>query len=186
MPKRLAAPARRDSDRTRGADPSDPVARSLAKVWLHRPAAMLHAGETPSAPHYKVIASVPQGQLDDARTASVVADITNAILAAEEGATTRTHYESGSLATRFPTATGAPADGWSVLRTSRAPCCVTATRGVTTPSNAWLGATSRSRSPPVTDLAVGASHPAGNEPVAWRLPGGDRHAPSALENSRAG
>ncbi|MCV7409913.1 hypothetical protein AWC05_23380 [Mycobacterium florentinum] len=68
-----------------GADPSDPVARSLAKVWLHRPAAMLHAGETPSAPHYKVIASVPQGQLDDARTASVVADITNAILAAEEG-----------------------------------------------------------------------------------------------------
>lgn len=68
-----------------GADPSDPVARSLAKVWLHRPAAMLHAGETPSAPHYKVIASVPQGQLDDERTASVVADITDAILAAEAG-----------------------------------------------------------------------------------------------------
>ncbi|OBI81062.1 hypothetical protein [Mycobacterium sp. 1245805.9] len=68
-----------------GADPSDPVARSLAKVWLHRPAAMLHAGETPTAPHYKVIASVPQGQLDEARTASVVADITNAILAAEDG-----------------------------------------------------------------------------------------------------
>jgi phenylpyruvate tautomerase PptA (4-oxalocrotonate tautomerase family) len=68
-----------------GADPSDPVARSLAKVWLHRPAAMLHAGDTPSAPHYKVIASVPEGQLDDARTASVVADITKAILAAEGG-----------------------------------------------------------------------------------------------------
>ncbi|WAC91193.1 hypothetical protein [Mycobacterium sp. Aquia_213] len=68
-----------------GADPSDPVARSLAKVWLHRPAAMLHAGETPAAPHYKVIASVPQGQLDDARTASAFAAITNAILAAEDG-----------------------------------------------------------------------------------------------------
>ncbi|WP_051045818.1 hypothetical protein [Mycobacterium ulcerans] len=68
-----------------GADPSDPVARSLAKVWLHRPAAMLHAGITPSAPHYKVIASVPQGQLDDARTASAVAAITNAVLAAEDG-----------------------------------------------------------------------------------------------------
>ncbi|MBV9090611.1 MAG: hypothetical protein JO044_12025 [Mycobacteriaceae bacterium] len=68
-----------------GADPSDPVARSLAKVWLHRPAAMLHAGETPSAPHYKVIASVPAGQLDDARTASAFAAITNAILAAEGG-----------------------------------------------------------------------------------------------------
>jgi phenylpyruvate tautomerase PptA (4-oxalocrotonate tautomerase family) len=68
-----------------GADPTDPVARSLAKVWLHRPAAMLHAGKTPSAPHYKVIASVPQGQLDDERTASVVAAITTAILAAEDG-----------------------------------------------------------------------------------------------------
>jgi phenylpyruvate tautomerase PptA (4-oxalocrotonate tautomerase family) len=75
-----------------GADPSDPVARSLAKVWLHRPAAMLHAGETPSAPHYKVIASVPQGQLDDVRTASAVAAITNAILAAEEG-----RYDQDSL-----------------------------------------------------------------------------------------
>jgi phenylpyruvate tautomerase PptA (4-oxalocrotonate tautomerase family) len=68
-----------------GADPSDPVARSLAKVWLHRPAAMLHAGETPSAPHYKVIASVPQGQLDNERTASAFAAITDAILAAEGG-----------------------------------------------------------------------------------------------------
>jgi phenylpyruvate tautomerase PptA (4-oxalocrotonate tautomerase family) len=68
-----------------GADPSDPIARSLAKVWLHRPAAMLHAGETPSAPHYKVIASVPQGQLDDVRTASAFAAITNAILSAEDG-----------------------------------------------------------------------------------------------------
>lgn len=68
-----------------GADPADPVARSLAKVWLHRPAAMLHAGETPAAPHYKVIASVPQGQLDDERTASAVAAITDAILVAEAG-----------------------------------------------------------------------------------------------------
>jgi phenylpyruvate tautomerase PptA (4-oxalocrotonate tautomerase family) len=75
-----------------GADPADPVARSLAKVWLHRPAAMLHAGETPAAPHYKVIASVPQGQLDDQRTASVVAAITEAILAAEAG-----RYDQDSL-----------------------------------------------------------------------------------------
>ncbi|WP_118915674.1 Tautomerase enzyme [Mycobacterium shigaense] len=68
-----------------GADPSDPVARSLAKVWLHRPAAMLHVGDVPSAPHYKVIASVPQGQLDDVRAASAFAAITDAILAAEAG-----------------------------------------------------------------------------------------------------
>jgi phenylpyruvate tautomerase PptA (4-oxalocrotonate tautomerase family) len=68
-----------------GADPTDPVARSLAKVWLHRPAAMLHAGEEPSAPHYKVIASVPEGQLDDERAASAFAAITTAILTAEDG-----------------------------------------------------------------------------------------------------
>lgn len=68
-----------------GADPPDPVARSLAKVWLHRPAAMLHAGKKPSAPHYKVIASVPEGQLDDERAESAFAAITNAVLAAEDG-----------------------------------------------------------------------------------------------------
>lgn len=67
-----------------GADPTDPVARSLAKVWLHRPAAMLHAGEEPSVPHYEVIASVPEGQLDDERAASAFAAITGAILAAED------------------------------------------------------------------------------------------------------
>jgi phenylpyruvate tautomerase PptA (4-oxalocrotonate tautomerase family) len=68
-----------------GADPSDPLARSLAKVWLHRPAAMLHAGEEPSAPHYKVVASVPEGQLDGERAAAVFSEITDAVLAAEDG-----------------------------------------------------------------------------------------------------
>ena len=68
-----------------GADPSNPVARSLAKVWLHRPEGVLHAGEHPTQPHYKVIASVPQGQFDDDRRASMVAAVTDAILAAEDG-----------------------------------------------------------------------------------------------------
>jgi phenylpyruvate tautomerase PptA (4-oxalocrotonate tautomerase family) len=68
-----------------GADPTDPLVQSLAKVWLHRPAAMLHAGQEHSVPHYKVIASVPEGQLDDEQAASAFAAITNAILAAEEG-----------------------------------------------------------------------------------------------------
>ena len=44
-----------------------------------------HAGEEPSAPHYEVIASVPEGQLDDERTASAFAAITTAIVAAEDG-----------------------------------------------------------------------------------------------------
>jgi phenylpyruvate tautomerase PptA (4-oxalocrotonate tautomerase family) len=68
-----------------GADPSNPAARALAKVWLHRPTAVLHAGEEPVAPHYRVIASVPEGQFDDERRASMVAAVTEAILAAEDG-----------------------------------------------------------------------------------------------------
>ncbi|OBG31261.1 hypothetical protein A5673_27040 [Mycobacterium sp. E3198] len=68
-----------------GADPANPAARALAKVWLHRPAAVLHAGERPAAPHYRVIASVPEGQFDDERRASMVAAVTEAILDAEDG-----------------------------------------------------------------------------------------------------
>jgi phenylpyruvate tautomerase PptA (4-oxalocrotonate tautomerase family) len=68
-----------------GADPNNPAARALAKVWLHRPAAMLHAGAEPDVPHYRVIASVPEGQFDDERRASMVAAVTEAILAAEDG-----------------------------------------------------------------------------------------------------
>ncbi len=66
-----------------GADPTNPAARALAKVWLHRPAGVLHAGQEPEMPHYRVIASVPEGQFDDERRASMVAAVTEAILAAE-------------------------------------------------------------------------------------------------------
>jgi phenylpyruvate tautomerase PptA (4-oxalocrotonate tautomerase family) len=68
-----------------GADPKNPKARALAKVWLHRPAAVLHAGEQTDMPHYRVIASVPEGQFDDERRASMVAAVTEAILTAEDG-----------------------------------------------------------------------------------------------------
>ena len=68
-----------------GVDPANPAARALAKVWLHRPATMLHAGKEPTVPHYKVIASVPEGQFDDQRRASMVAAVTEAIVAAEDG-----------------------------------------------------------------------------------------------------
>jgi phenylpyruvate tautomerase PptA (4-oxalocrotonate tautomerase family) len=68
-----------------GADPTNPAARALAKVWLHRPAAMLHAGEAPAQPHYKIVASVPEGQFDDERRPNMVAAVTEAILDAEAG-----------------------------------------------------------------------------------------------------
>ena len=68
-----------------GADPANPVARQLAKVWLHRPAALFHAGEPASLPHYKVVCSVPEGQFDDGRRASMVRAVTDAVIEAERG-----------------------------------------------------------------------------------------------------
>jgi phenylpyruvate tautomerase PptA (4-oxalocrotonate tautomerase family) len=69
-----------------GADPRDPTARSLAWVFVHRPAAVYVAGEPAGAPRYRFVASVPEGQYDDARRSAVVAAVTSAVLDAEDGA----------------------------------------------------------------------------------------------------
>jgi phenylpyruvate tautomerase PptA (4-oxalocrotonate tautomerase family) len=68
-----------------GADPKNPAARLLAKVFVHRPARVFVAGEPASAPHYRVVASVPEGQYDDDRRSAMVAAVTQAVLDAEEG-----------------------------------------------------------------------------------------------------
>jgi phenylpyruvate tautomerase PptA (4-oxalocrotonate tautomerase family) len=88
-----------------GADPRNPAARGLAKVWLHRPAAILHAGEEPSAPHYRVIASVPEGQFDDERRASMVTAVTEAILTAENGCYDRDPLRIWLFANEIPDGT---------------------------------------------------------------------------------
>jgi phenylpyruvate tautomerase PptA (4-oxalocrotonate tautomerase family) len=72
--------------RNEGADPSDPAARSIAWVSLHRPAEVLVAGEPASEPRYRIFASVPEGQFDDERRRAMVADVTQAVLDAESGA----------------------------------------------------------------------------------------------------
>lgn len=69
-----------------GADPSNPVARSVAWVFLHRPAALFVAGELPEAPRYRIVATVPEGQFDDERRSAMVAAVTEAVLDAEDGA----------------------------------------------------------------------------------------------------
>jgi phenylpyruvate tautomerase PptA (4-oxalocrotonate tautomerase family) len=71
--------------RCEGADPTDPRARSIAVVFVHRPAAVYIAGAPAGAPRYRVTASVPQGQFDDERRAAMVAAITQEVIAAEEG-----------------------------------------------------------------------------------------------------
>lgn len=72
-----------------GVDPKNPSARLLAKVFVHRPARIFVAGEPASAPHYRVVASVPEGQYDDERRSAMVAAVTQAVLDAEQGARPR-------------------------------------------------------------------------------------------------
>ncbi|MGW2220142.1 hypothetical protein ACWCSD_34580 [Nonomuraea sp. NPDC001684] len=72
--------------RNEGFDPADPVSRSVSWLWLHRPAGVYVGGEPADAPRYKVVPSVPEGQLDAQQRASVIAEVTEAILDAENGA----------------------------------------------------------------------------------------------------
>ena len=72
--------------RHEGADPTDPRARAIAWVFLHRPAEVFVAGERPAEPRYRFIASVPEGQFDDERRAAIVRDVTDAVLRAEKNA----------------------------------------------------------------------------------------------------
>ena len=68
-----------------GADASDPVARSLAWIFLHRPVAVYVAGRPQQAPHYRFVAAVPEGQFDDARRSAIVDAVTTTVLDAEGG-----------------------------------------------------------------------------------------------------
>lgn len=72
--------------RHEGFDPADPVTRSVSWLWLHRPAGVYVGGALADAPRYKVVPSVPEGQLDEHKRASVIAEVTEAILDAENGA----------------------------------------------------------------------------------------------------
>jgi phenylpyruvate tautomerase PptA (4-oxalocrotonate tautomerase family) len=69
-----------------GADPSNPRVRSIAWLFVHRPEAVYVAGSRASAPHYRFIASVPEGQYEPERRQAMVHDITEAVLDAEHGA----------------------------------------------------------------------------------------------------
>ncbi|MGH3633469.1 tautomerase family protein [Mycobacterium sp.] len=72
--------------RNEGADPADPRVRGIAWVFLHRPAAVFVAGERAPEPRYRFVASVPEGQFDAERRTAMVREVTDAVLAAEDGA----------------------------------------------------------------------------------------------------
>ncbi len=52
-------------------------------MFLQRPAEVFVGGEAPEHPRYRIVASVPEGQLDDKRRAGMVEAVTNAVLDAE-------------------------------------------------------------------------------------------------------
>jgi phenylpyruvate tautomerase PptA (4-oxalocrotonate tautomerase family) len=71
--------------RHEGFDPNDALTRSVSWVFLHRPVAVFVGGQLAEAPHYKVVPSVPEGQLGADLPAAIIGDITEAILDAENG-----------------------------------------------------------------------------------------------------
>lgn len=71
--------------RHEGFDPADPATRAVSWVFLIRPAAVYVGGVPADAPRYKVVPSAPEGQLDLSARDSVVAEVTEAILDAENG-----------------------------------------------------------------------------------------------------
>lgn len=71
--------------RHEGADPTNEQVRSIAWLFVHRPEAVFVAGARARAPHYRFIASVPEGQYDPERRQAMVASITEAVLDAEAG-----------------------------------------------------------------------------------------------------
>ena len=70
--------------RHEGFDPTDPAARAVSWVFVHHPTVYV-AGRPADTPRYKVVPSVPEGQLDAAGRAGVVREVTEAVLAAEQG-----------------------------------------------------------------------------------------------------
>lgn len=66
-----------------GIDPADPVAQAASWVFLHRPEALFVGGERCEHPRYRVVARLPEGQLDQQRRAGLIAAVTDAVLDAE-------------------------------------------------------------------------------------------------------
>ena len=57
-----------------GLDPRNPRVRDVTWIFVHRPAAVYRAGEPATAPIYRIVPSVPEGQYTDARRAGEGSD----------------------------------------------------------------------------------------------------------------
>ena len=72
--------------RHEGADPTNETVRSIAWVFVHRPETVYVGGRPAAAPRYRFVASVPEGQFNEERRQAMTAEITEAVLDAEQGA----------------------------------------------------------------------------------------------------
>jgi len=88
-----------------GADPTNEAARAIAWVFLHRPETVYVAGSPADEPRYKLVISVPEGQLDDKRRKGMVAALTEAVLDAEPDGRERDAYRVWVFATQIPEGT---------------------------------------------------------------------------------
>ncbi|AOZ10059.1 tautomerase family protein [Cupriavidus malaysiensis] len=66
-----------------GLDPRNPRVRDVTWIFVHRPAAVYRAGEPATAPIYRIVPSVPEGQYTDAARAGLVKEVTAAVARAE-------------------------------------------------------------------------------------------------------
>lgn len=67
-----------------GADPTNEAVRSIAWVFVHRTEVYV-AGAPASAPHYRFVCQVPEGQYNAERRAAVTREMTEALVEAEGG-----------------------------------------------------------------------------------------------------
>jgi phenylpyruvate tautomerase PptA (4-oxalocrotonate tautomerase family) len=148
--------------RKEGADPSNPAQRSIAWVFVHRPASVFVAGEPSPEPRYRIVASVPEGQFDEERRNAMVAEVTEAVLAAERGSRTPDPSASGCSQARSLTAPGVRSVASIRWPTSRGSRWATARRAAGTPNSGSPKGTGRGRS---VDLRL---RPAPQRPgTAW-------------------
>jgi phenylpyruvate tautomerase PptA (4-oxalocrotonate tautomerase family) len=87
-----------------GGDPTEPRQRAIAWVFLHRPSVFV-AGAPAKEPHYRIVASVPEGQFDNERRQAITEAITEAVLDAEDGAYERNPMRVWVFASEIPDGT---------------------------------------------------------------------------------
>src|SRR6266508_162409 len=89
-----------------GVDPTNPVARRMAWVFVHRPEIYV-GGRPPKSPRYRFLCRVPEGQYNPERRAALTAEITRAVAKAEDGAYPHPEVRVTVLAYEVP-------EGWWV------------------------------------------------------------------------